>query len=113
VGASTSACGVFCEVELRQDRQRERRGLARAGLRGAEHVAAGEQRRDRRRLDRRRRLVADVLQRLQDGGVEAEIGEAGVDGMSVDAAESASVWVSGAGAASRGSVKLSEAIHPR
>jgi hypothetical protein len=55
------------QVEARQDRQRERRRLARAGLRRAEHVAPRQQRRDRRRLDRRRRLVADVLQRLQDG----------------------------------------------
>jgi hypothetical protein len=41
-------------VDLRQDRQRERRGLAGAGLGLAEHVAAGEQRRNRGRLDRRR-----------------------------------------------------------
>ena len=67
--------GLLRQVELRQDRQRERGGLSGAGLRRAEHVAAGEQRRDRRRLDRRRGLVAHVAHRLQHGVVEAEIGE--------------------------------------
>ncbi len=45
VGASTSACGVFWfEVEPREDRQRERRGLAGAGLGEADDVAALEER---------------------------------------------------------------------
>ena len=52
--------GLLRHVEAVEDRQRERRGLARAGLRESHDVAAGEQRGDRRGLDRRRRLVADV-----------------------------------------------------
>ena len=63
------------QVELREDRQRERGRLAGAGLRRAEHVAPGQQRRNRRGLDRRRGLVAHVAHRLQHGVVEAEIGE--------------------------------------
>ena len=61
VGASTSACGrLLREVEPVEDRQRECRGLAGAGLREADDVAAGEQGRDGRGLDRRGRLVPDV-----------------------------------------------------
>ncbi len=41
-----------------EDRQRERGGLAGAGLRAAEDVAAGQQVRDRLRLDGGGRLVA-------------------------------------------------------
>ena len=59
----------------RQDRQRERRGLAGAGLRLAEHVAACEQRRDGRGLDRRGRLVADVGERADQGFVQCEVAE--------------------------------------
>ena len=55
------------EIELLQDREGERRRLARAGLRLADQVAPGEHRRDRLLLDRRRRLVADLGERLQDG----------------------------------------------
>ena len=76
VGASTSACGFFClQVELGQDRHRERRGLAGAGLRQPDDVAALEQRRDRGGLDRRRRLVADVVQGPQHPLVDAQVGE--------------------------------------
>ena len=63
--APAAACCV--EVDARQDRQRERRGLAGAGLRLAEHVAAGQQRRDGRGLDRRGRFVADVGERADQG----------------------------------------------
>ena len=62
-------------VEAREDRQRERRGLAGAGLGEAHDVAAGEERGDGRRLDRRRRLVADVVERLEHRTLEAEVGE--------------------------------------
>ena len=63
------------EVESRQDRQRERGRLAGAGLGEADDVAALEERRDGRRLDLRRGLVAHVGQRLEDLGREAEVGE--------------------------------------
>jgi hypothetical protein len=55
------------QIQPRQDRQRERSGLAGAGLRLSEHVAAGEQGRDGRGLDRRGRFVADLSQRRQHG----------------------------------------------
>ena len=63
------------QVELRQDRQREGGRLAGAGLGEADDVAALEQRRDGLRLDLRRGLVADVGQRLEHLGREAEVGE--------------------------------------
>ena len=53
------------QVEPGQDRQRERRRLAGAGLRQPDHVATRQQRRDGRGLDRGRRLVADVRERLE------------------------------------------------
>ena len=40
-----------------------------------EHVAAGEQGRDRLTLDRGRLLVSEGLERVHQPGVEAEIGE--------------------------------------
>ena len=49
--------------ELVQDRQREGRGLAGAGLGDAEDVAARELRRDRLGLDRRRRVEAGAGER--------------------------------------------------
>ena len=63
------------EVEAREDRQRERRGLAGAGLGEAHDVAAREERGDGRGLDRRGRLVADVVERLEHRTLEAEVGE--------------------------------------
>ena len=57
------------------DRQGECGGLAGAGLGDAEQVAAGEHDRDGLGLDGRRRLVAFVLQRLEDRRGEAEIGK--------------------------------------
>jgi hypothetical protein len=57
--------------------QRERRRLPRARRRLAEEVAAREERRDRLALDRRRLFVAELGQRLEQIGCEAEGGEAG------------------------------------
>ena len=57
------------------DGQRERGGLAGAGLGDAEEVAPGQRDRDGLRLDGGRRLVAFALQRLQDRRSEAEIGK--------------------------------------
>ena len=71
VGARTSARQVFgagpaAELEeLVQDRQREGRGLAGAGLGDAEDVAARELRGDRLRLDRRRRVEAGAGERVR------------------------------------------------
>ena len=78
VGTRTSADGrhdLGGRVDPLQHRQRERRGLAGAGGRLAEQVAAGEQERDRLALDRRRLLVAEVGERLQQLGPKAEVGE--------------------------------------
>ena len=58
------------QIEPRQQRQREGRRLARARLRLAEQVAAFQQRRDRRALDRRWRLVADLADGGEHGGRE-------------------------------------------
>ena len=68
------------DVEAGEDRQRERGGLAGTGLSDAEHVAAGEQRRDGGRLDGGRGLVADVFEGLEHGVGEAEIGEGRLGG---------------------------------
>ena len=56
--AGPGPAGAAWRARRSQDRQRERGRLAGAGLRAAEHVAPGEQVRDRLRLDRRRLLVA-------------------------------------------------------
>jgi len=56
--------GAFAAVvERLEDRDRERRGLAGAGPRLTEHVAAGQRDGDHARLDGRRRLVADLVER--------------------------------------------------
>ena len=60
-------------VQAVQDRQRECRRLAGAGLGDAEQVAPGEDVGDGLRLDRRRRGVALGGQHLQDGRREAEV----------------------------------------
>ena len=61
-----------------QQRQRERGGLAGAGRGLAEHVAAGEQRRDRLALHRRRLFVAERRERVDEARIEAECGESRV-----------------------------------
>ena len=80
-GTRTSAHGgaspPLAGGEPLQERQREGRGLAGAGRGLAEQVAAREQRRDRLALDRGRLLVAEVGERGEQLGAEAELGEAG------------------------------------
>ena len=58
-------------------RQHERRGLAGAGLGDAQQVAAGQDGRDRLRLDRRRHDVIFRRERVEEGLREPEVGEFG------------------------------------
>ncbi len=62
-------------VELREQRQSKGCGLARTGLRLANHVVAGEDHRNGLRLDGRRLFVADGLDGGEDGGIEIERSE--------------------------------------
>ena len=62
-------------VEMHQDRDRECRGLAGAGLGEADDVRAGEQRRNGRGLNRRGRLVAHVGDGREYPVIDAEVGE--------------------------------------
>jgi hypothetical protein len=55
--------------------QHEGGGLAGAGLGGGKKIAAGEGRRDRRRLNRGRRRVTGGVEGFENEGVEREIGE--------------------------------------
>ena len=76
---------ALVRIDLGQHRQRERRGLARARLREADHVAAFHKQRDGLRLDRRRLLKADALDCLDDllgqaEGFEAILGLFGLGG---------------------------------
>ena len=78
------------------DRQRERGGLAGAGLREADEVAPAQRERDRVALDRRRSGVARVRDGREDALVEAEVletdGLVGGVGGSVPARRAASTW---------------------
>ena len=67
--------------EAVQDRQRERRGLAGAGLGDAQEVAAFQDVGDRLGLDRRRRGVVLGGQGIEQRGCEAEIGKLGQNGV--------------------------------
>ena len=58
--------------ELREDRQRERRRLAGAGLRDADEIVAREDLRDGRRLDGRRLRVTGFLDCFENIGAEIE-----------------------------------------
>ena len=58
-----------------QDRQGERRRLARAGGRLPDEVAPLEQRRDRLGLDRGRFLVAQLDERVEEFGAQVEVRE--------------------------------------
>src|SRR2546428_13368022 len=60
--------------ESLKDRQEKRGCLARARLRGPDHVATGEDRRDRLFLDRRGGLVAEAVHRSEENWVPAEEG---------------------------------------
>ncbi len=64
-------------VEPGEDGQREGCGLAGAGLRPADDVAALEERRDGRCLDRGRQFVAEIPDRFQHTVVESEFAETG------------------------------------
>ena len=75
-GRAGLAGRVEAAREALEHRQRERRGLAGAGGRLGEQVAAREQGRDRRVLDGRGLLVAEGGERAQETLVEAEGGEA-------------------------------------
>jgi hypothetical protein len=74
-GAGVAAAAVLGDVL--QDRQREGRGLAGAGGRLADEVAAGQQRRDRLPLDRGRLFVPHRRQRAQEFLAQSEVGEGG------------------------------------
>ncbi len=63
------------QIEPRQQRQRERRRLAGTGLCLPEDIRAGEQHRNRRRLDGRRGLVAHVEHRLQYRVFQTQVGK--------------------------------------
>ena len=60
-------------VQALQDRQQKRRGLAGAGRRAADQVAAGEADRNRLGLDRRRPRVPHVGNRFGERGNETEV----------------------------------------
>ena len=76
VGVSTSACVSGSSGSTKSIiGQAEGGGLARAGLRLADHVLAVEQVRDRLLLDRARRLVADVA----EGGAEMQAEREGLE----------------------------------
>ena len=64
--------GARVREQLVEDRQRERRRLAGAGLGDADEIAARHQGRDRLRLDRRRLFVAHFGERVDEGLGEAE-----------------------------------------
>ena len=71
------------QVDAREDREGERGRLAGAGLGEADDVLAGQKRRDRLRLDRRRRLVADVAEDLLDPGIQPQLVETGACGLTL------------------------------
>jgi hypothetical protein len=66
---------LVLRIDALDHRQPEGRGLPRAGLRLADHVAALEEDGDGLLLDRAGRLVAHVPQGLEDFLGQAEIGE--------------------------------------
>ena len=77
VGVRTSARVMPRWPPMRrcQDRQEERGGLAAAGHRAGEHVAAREGGRDRVLLDRRRAREPQFLHAAKEVGVDSELGE--------------------------------------
>ena len=75
-------------IDVLEHRQPERRGLARTGLRLADHVGPAQQRRDGLLLDRARRLIADIANRLEQVGSEAQVGECGHAHLTIDGTRS-------------------------
>ena len=74
-GALSSLIGVA--GHQRQRRQGESSGLARAGLGQPDDVAPLRQQRDGLRLDRRGRLIAELVDDAQDTVVKAQVSEPG------------------------------------
>jgi hypothetical protein len=66
---------ALLDIDARQDRQREGGCLAGAGLRLADDVRTREHVGNGRRLDRRRRFVAHVRERADQGFVQSQIAE--------------------------------------
>ena len=64
--------GLALQIELLQKRQRERGGFAGSGLRLPDQIASGQQSRNRPRLNRSRRLVAELRKRLEERSGKAE-----------------------------------------
>ena len=64
-------------IEFLDDRQRERGGFAGSGLRLTDDVAALQQKRNRARLNRRRRLETQSRNRARDAFVQTEFVESG------------------------------------
>ena len=72
--------GVGHRHQTMQDRQRKRRGLARAGLGSTHDIPAFHDERDRLRLDRRRYRVARIDHCLQQQRMQSDLGERGRTG---------------------------------
>ena len=66
---------LLLQVDPLEHRDGERRRLAGAGLRLAEHIAAREQERDRPGLNRRRRRVPGALDRLEERTAQVQFVE--------------------------------------
>jgi hypothetical protein len=74
-GLEHEAADLAVGAEALENGQRKGRGLARAGLGRADHILAGEDHGYGLRLDRRRVLVAFLLDRVGDAVAEAERGK--------------------------------------
>ena len=66
---------VVARVDVLEHGQPEGGGLARSGLRLPDHVEPFEERRDGLLLDRARRLIADVVDGVEDRRLESQIGK--------------------------------------
>ena len=69
---------ALTDVESLEDRQREGRGLARAGRRLSEQVPARDEHRDRRRLDRGCLFVPEGRQSAEQLRAQTQLGEGGI-----------------------------------
>ena len=79
--ATTPWCWLWIAQQAFKNRQRKGRRLSGAGLRNAEQIAARHQRRDRLRLDRRRRRIAFGLQRAKQFLIEVQVIKSGQVGL--------------------------------